>query len=180
MTVAVMWRVLETYRKRGSMRGATSMLWSFYAMVALTGLIFTGTILEFFFVDRPHSRIVSLGGVALFVLANLMRVRATRALGKFWSLHVEIRDQHQFVREGPYRYVRHPAYASFVLEHLAIPLVGNAWWSFLAAILLYVPMVCWRLKNEEMALAAKFGESYRSYQREVGALIPKASMFRRQ
>jgi protein-S-isoprenylcysteine O-methyltransferase Ste14 len=161
------------------MRGRTSMQWSFYAMVALTGLIFGGTIVEFFFVPRPHRLSVSLIGVVLFLVANRMRIRAIRSLGAFWSLHVEIRDQHEFRCVGPYTYVRHPAYASFVLEHLAVPLVGNAWWSLAAVILLYVPMVVLRLKNEEAALVAKFGDAYRRYQRDVGALVPKWSAFRK-
>ena len=67
--------------------------------------------------------------MGLFVAANVIRVMAIRALGRFWSLHVEIREPHQFVQDGPYRIVRHPVYSSFVIEHIAIPLVGNAWWS---------------------------------------------------
>jgi protein-S-isoprenylcysteine O-methyltransferase Ste14 len=180
MAGIVVWRAWETWRKQGQVRGQTSMQWSFYAMVALTALIFGGTVCEFFFVSRPHRLEISLLGMVLFVAANIMRIRAIRTLGRFWSLHVEIREQHEFRRVGPYRFVRHPAYASFVLEHLAVPLVGNAWWSFGAAVLLYVPMVLWRMRTEEAALAAKFGESYRSYQREVGALFPRLSAFRRR
>ena len=155
------------------------MMWSFFAMVALTTLIFGGTVLEFFFVKRPFCASLSLLGVLLFVLANLLRLSATRALGKFWSLHVEIRDQHQFVRGGPYAFVRHPAYASFVIEHIGVPLVGNAWWSLSVAVLLYIPMVLLRLNKEEAALVGKFGDAYRAYQREVGALVPKLTAFRR-
>ena len=155
------------------------MMWSFYAMVGLTTLIFGGAVLEFFLVKREFHPWISLLGVVLFVLANLLRIRAIRTLGRFWSLHVEIRDQHQFVQEGPYAVVRHPAYASFVLEHLAVPLVGNAWWSLTATIVLYIPMVYWRLNKEEVALIGKFGEPYSTYRRTVGALLPKLAAFRR-
>ena len=180
MTIVVVWRAWETYRKQGSVRGKTSMLWSFYVMVGLTALIFGGTALEFFLVKRVFHAWISMSGVALFVLANLLRLRAIQALGSFWSLHVEIREGHQFVRSGPYAFIRHPAYASFVLEHIAVPLAGNAWWSLTASFLLYIPMVLLRLNKEESALVIRFGDAYRAYQCDVGALIPKLIAFRRR
>jgi protein-S-isoprenylcysteine O-methyltransferase Ste14 len=179
MIGVAVWRAWETFRKQGSARGTTSMMWSFYAMVSLTTLIFGGTVLEFFLARRVFHPWVSLLGVVLVVLANVLRIHAIRTLGRFWSLHVEIREQHSFVREGPYAFVRHPAYASFVIEHIAVPLVGNAWWSLTAAIVLYIPMVYFRLNKEEAALIGKFGESYSTYQRKVGALMPKLAAFRR-
>jgi protein-S-isoprenylcysteine O-methyltransferase Ste14 len=174
----VVWRVWETFHKRGAVRGQTTMLWSFYVLFALSCVIFGGTVLEFFFVDRPFHPTAAAAGAVLFAVANLIRVRATDALGRFWSLHVEIREEHDFVRDGPYRYVRHPAYLAFVIEHVAVPLVGNAWWSLLVAVVVYVPMLVWRWRQEEVVLCAKFGDRYRAYQREVGAWLPRWSAVR--
>jgi protein-S-isoprenylcysteine O-methyltransferase Ste14 len=173
MALAVAWRVWETFRKQGTERGSVQMAWSFYALFALSCVIFGGTVAEFFLVERALQPGLSALGVCLFVAANLLRVSAIRALGKYWSLHVEVRERHPFIRSGPYRYVRHPAYLSFVVEHVAVPLVANAWWSLGVAVLVYVPMVVLRMRVEERALVAKFGQAYCAYQREVGALWPK-------
>jgi protein-S-isoprenylcysteine O-methyltransferase Ste14 len=178
MIAIVVWRAGETFRNQGSARGTTTMRWSFSAMLGLTGLIFGGTVVEFFFVPRPLNLWVSALGLVLVVLAGVLRLRAIRALGRFWSLHVEVRERHEFIREGPYQFVRHPAYSAFVVEHVAVPLIGNAWWSLAAALLLYVPVVLLRLQREEAALVGKFGDAYRAYQQDVGALIPKWSAFR--
>lgn len=169
------WRAWETRRKQGSLRGDIRLLWTFYALVILTGVVFIGTILEFCFVPREHSLAVSLVGVAMFVAAHLLRLKAIRTLDRFWSLHIEIRDKQQLVQEGIYGYVRHPAYAAFMLEHAAIPLFGNAWWSLGAALFLYTPMLLLRMRLEEAALVEKFGEQYRDYRRRVGALWPRLS-----
>jgi protein-S-isoprenylcysteine O-methyltransferase Ste14 len=169
----VVWRVWETFHKQGSARGQTTMLWSFYALFALSCVVFGGTILEFFLVDRAFHPGVAWGGVVLWGAASLIRAIAIRTLGRFWSLHVEIREQHDFVRDGPYQYVRHPAYLSFVLEHIAVPMVGNAWWTLAVVLFVYVPLILFRIKQEEVALVAKFGDTYRVYQRQVGALWPK-------
>jgi len=112
MVGIVVWRVWETFHKQGSARGQTTMLWSFYALFALSCVVFGGTVLEFFLVDRPFHPGVAWGGVVLWGAASLIRAIAIRTLGRFWSLHVEIREQHDFVRDGPYQYVRHPAYLS--------------------------------------------------------------------
>lgn len=179
MCFVVVWRVWETFRKQGVERGRTSMVWSFYALFALSIVIFGGTVAEFFFVKRVYRVEWAVAGMILFVVANVIRISAIRSLGRYWSLHVEVREQHPFVHEGPYRYVRHPAYLSFVLEHIAVPLVGNAWWSLAVTVGVYVPLIVLRLSREEAALVGKFGDVYRAYQQKVGALVPRLSAFRR-
>ena len=179
MCFAIVWRTWETLRKQGMERGHISMAWSFYVLFALSGVIFGGTVAEFFFIKRVYRVEWAVLGVILFLLANAIRVSAVRSLGRYWSVHVEMREHHPFVREGLYRYVRHPAYLSFVLEHIAVPLVGNAWWSLTIAVFVFVPLLLLRLSREEAALVDKFGDAYRAYQREVGALVPKWSAFRR-
>jgi protein-S-isoprenylcysteine O-methyltransferase Ste14 len=175
ITGLTVWRAWETQRKQGGVRGNVRMLWTFYALVISTGVVFVGTMLEFCLVPRPHSLVVSLIGVTLFIAAHILRLNAIRALDRFWSLHIEIRDSQVLVREGVYRYIRHPAYASFILEHIAVPLFGNAWWSLGAALLIYVPVLLVRIRFEEEALIGKFGDQYREYRRKTGALIPHLS-----
>ena len=101
-----------------------------------------------------------------------LRRRAIAALGKFWSLHVEIREQHQFVRSGPFRWVRHPTYLSMFLELLVAPLILNVRYSLLVMPLLFLPALLARLRIEEAALVEKFGDEYRYYQQTTPSLIP--------
>ncbi len=179
MCFVVVWRVWETFRKHGTERGRTSMVWSFYVLFVMSVVIFGGTIAEFFLVKRVYHIGWAVLGFSLFAVANVIRISAIGSLGRYWSLHVEVRERHPFVREGMYRYVRHPAYLSFVLEHVAVPLVGNAWWTLAVTVFVYVPLIVLRLSREEAALVDKFGDVYRAYQQEVGALVPKLSAFRR-
>ena len=166
-------RVMETFARRPRESGPKQMMWSFYAFVTLHAVIFGGALVEFLLAGRTLMWGWSAVGVVLYVFSLWLRNAAIRALGRFWSLVVEIREKHQFVQDGPYRYVRHPAYAAIVLEVLCVPLVANAWWMMLFAAVTYVPLLVWRLRVEERALVEKFGEPYRQYQREVGALVPQ-------
>ena len=168
-------RLLETFKRRDTVAGRLQMRWSFYAFFILHTVILVGSLVEYLLVRRPLSPVWTGLGLALFGASLIVRNVAIRTLGRFWSLHVEIRSEHQLVREGIYNVVRHPAYAAITLEVLSIPPTVNAWWTLLFAAATYVPLLVVRLRHEERALVEKFGDAYRVYQREVGALVPKLS-----
>jgi protein-S-isoprenylcysteine O-methyltransferase Ste14 len=69
--------------------------------------------------------ILSLPGYAVVVWAT--------ASNAFFSQIVRIQSErdHQVVSEGPYRYMRHPAYAGAILYELAVPLLLASWWALL-------------------------------------------------
>jgi protein-S-isoprenylcysteine O-methyltransferase Ste14 len=56
--------------------------------------------------------------VVLFALGVAIRHLAIRTLGRFYSHHVMRQDGHQVVTHGPYRVIRHPAYAGMLLAHI--------------------------------------------------------------
>jgi protein-S-isoprenylcysteine O-methyltransferase Ste14 len=85
---------------------------------------------------------------------------------------VEIRENHEFVQSGPFRFVRHPVYFSMILELLASGLLSSAWWMLLIVPFAFIPALVMRLRLEEPALLEKFGDRYRDYQRRVPMLIP--------
>ena len=111
-------------------------------------------------------------GLVLFLISGVVRFTAIRTLGKFWSLHLEIREGHQLIRGGIYQYVRHPAYAAIMLEVISIPLVGNAYSALLVAVGLYIPLLLIRWRREEVEMVAKFGRQYETYRHAVPAFIP--------
>jgi protein-S-isoprenylcysteine O-methyltransferase Ste14 len=127
---------------------------------------------EFFLKGGTINPWISAAGLALFAVAMWVRLVAMRTLGRFWSLHVELREGHQLIREGIYSYIRHPVYAAIVLEFLGMNLVANAYWTLLATFVLYFPLLALRLVQEEQALVEKLGEDYLRYRREVPALWP--------
>lgn len=173
-------RVWEGFKPRGLVLGERQMTWSFYVFFGLHSLITIGALVEYLLLGNGLRVGWSLLAFVLLVGAVWLRHYAIQTLGKFWSLHLEIRQQHQLVRTGVYNVLRHPAYTSILVEVVAIPLFANAWWTMLAALLLYWPLLMLRLVLEERALVAKFGESYRAYQREVGALFPRLGFVHRK
>ncbi len=116
--------------------------------------------------------ITFIAGWICALLSFVIRRKAIAALGKFWSLHIEIRENHQLVRSGPFRWLRHPTYFSMVLELLSISLIMNAYISLFLTSLLFLPALMMRIKLEEGALVEKLGSAYQFYQSQTPAIFP--------
>ncbi|MFA7062305.1 MAG: isoprenylcysteine carboxylmethyltransferase family protein [Pedobacter sp.] len=71
---------------------------------------------------------------AFFVIGIWLRISAITALGTLWSYHVEIREHHEVIRTGIYRYVKHPAYIGNIFIPAICFLIGSLYTSALALI----------------------------------------------
>jgi protein-S-isoprenylcysteine O-methyltransferase Ste14 len=172
LAFAVFERLYERRFSHQAKRGDVKMLWSYAAFHILHALIYVGTGLEFFLLHRAVIWPLVVLGLILFAVSLGLRLTAIRTLGRYWSLNLEIRKDHQLVREGIYRYVRHPAYSAIMLEVVAIPLVGNAWYTLLVSLFGYVPLLLARWVREEREMIEKFGPAYEKYREEVSAFWP--------
>ena len=140
-------------------------------MLAGTVMV-AGSVVEFFVRQMSLNGWTFTAGWICALASLVIRRKAIAALGKFWSLHVEIRENHQFVRTGPFRWVRHPTYFSMILELISIGLIMNAAVALMMVSVIFIPSLVMRLVMEETALVEKFGETYTNYQRTTPALIP--------
>jgi len=139
----------------------------------ITGLVILfAAITEYSLRQRPISWPLFAAGWVFGLLSFYIRRQAISSLGRFWSLHVEIRENHEFVRSGPFRFLRHPVYFSMILELLAFVLICQAWLTGFFAPLLFIPALVLRVRIEEAALVEKFGTAYRQYQQSTPAIIP--------
>lgn len=113
--------------------------------------------------------------VAAFLLLGLFYPLFTWAMvsNKFFSTVVRIQKErgHTVQTAGPYRFVRHPGYASLLFSYLAVPIALGSLWAFLPVLLLVVTLVV-RTYLEDRSLQAEL-EGYKEYARQVPyRLIP--------
>jgi protein-S-isoprenylcysteine O-methyltransferase Ste14 len=165
-------RLAEVGRKRDTVQGKIRENLTLQLFILIGTIMTFGSIAEYLLRGGGFSWPALGAGVVCSVISFKLRWAAIDALGKFWSLHVEIRENHEFVQSGPFRVVRHPVYFSMVLELAASGLICSAWWMLLVIPVLFVPALIMRLRLEEPALVEKFGDLYRDYQRRVPMLIP--------
>jgi protein-S-isoprenylcysteine O-methyltransferase Ste14 len=105
-------------------------------------------------------------------LSTALGWRALRHLGKQWRIQAALSEDHKLVQTGPYRWIRHPIYASMLGMLLA---TGFVWtWSpmFAAAVCLYLTGTEIRIRSEDRLLAARFPEAFAAYRSRVRAYIP--------
>ncbi len=146
---------------------------SFYpALFILYIIIFTGSITEYFLINREINLFISFLSLSIYILAIIIRKWAIKSLGNFWSVHIEIKEKHRVIKTGPYRYLRHPNSLCIILEILSLTLIPNAYYTFLFALFVYMPILIIRMSLEDKMLAKKLGEEYIQYHKEVWAIFP--------
>ena len=168
----VLERVRELRTNRQTIPGVRKDTRSFNLFVLCGTAVTFGCIAEYVWRGlRPNGPLMLAGGV-IVIASFVIRRRAIAALGQFWSVHVEVREEHRFVCAGPFRFVRHPVYFSMFLELLAITLACGAFFTMTLIPLAFVPVLLVRLRLEETALVEKFGSAYQEYRRSTPALFP--------
>ena len=105
-----------------------------------------------------------------FLLGYALYVEVIRE--NVWlSRTIEVQDGQQVVDTGLYGIVRHPMYTATLALFLDMPLVLASPWSF-AIMLLYVPILVKRIRNEEAVLKREL-QGYSEYMQRVRyRLIP--------
>lgn len=111
-------------------------------------------------------------GVALTAAGIGFAVWARLYLGGNWSGAVTVKVDHELVRTGPYRFVRHPIYTGLIVALLGTALQRAQVRGLIAIGLLYVGFKM-KSKIEEQAMIRTFGAQYDEYSRTTGAIVPK-------
>lgn len=119
----------------------------------------------------PKSLLLKGLGVALTFAGVALAIQARRMLGRNWSSEVQIKQDHELIQHGPYRYVRHPIYTGLLLAFFGTALKMGDWrgWIALAIVL---ASFWYKSRQEERFLLARFGAPYAEYMQHTKALLP--------
>ena len=172
-------RMSEVFTKRDVVAGKRRENVTFILFMLCGILILAGGLAEFFLRALALWWPTFVMGCACSLASFAIRRAAIRGLGKFWSLHVEMREGHEFVTTGPFGHARHPVYFSMILELLGIGLILNAWIALVVVFVIFTPTLIARVCIEERALLEKFGDAYKVYMQSVPAIVPRISAWRR-
>jgi len=107
---------------------------------------------------------VSIAGDATIVCSFLAIFWVVRT-NSWAASNIRVEAGQKVVDTGPYAYVRHPMYAAAVWLFVGMPLALGSWWS-IALLGLLLPVLLWRLLDEERILARDLA-GYAQYMRRV-------------
>jgi protein-S-isoprenylcysteine O-methyltransferase Ste14 len=125
------------------------------------------------FADYRLPPFVLWSGAVVMVASLWLFWRSHADLGQNWSVSLEIREGHQLVTHGVYRYIRHPMYSSIWLWGIAQGLLLQNWLAGWAVVPVFAVMYVLRTPREERMMCEMFGEQYREYMRRTGRLLPR-------
>jgi protein-S-isoprenylcysteine O-methyltransferase Ste14 len=111
-------------------------------------------------------------GLTLMVLGIILRQYAIRVLGRYFTREVATRADQTVVQNGPYKFVRHPAYSGTLLTMLGIGLAMTNWASLVAILVCSFPGFFYRVMVEERALRTSLGQPYVEYMRHTKRFVP--------
>jgi protein-S-isoprenylcysteine O-methyltransferase Ste14 len=120
----------------------------------------------------PASQVFEWIGTTLLIAGLVFTVWARVHLGANWSGIVTLKKDHELIRSGPYRWVRHPIYTGLLLALFGSAIALGEWHELLGVVFITVGFIL-KLRLEEHWLGEIFGEQYARYQAEVPALLPK-------
>jgi protein-S-isoprenylcysteine O-methyltransferase Ste14 len=120
----------------------------------------------------PRTQGVLWSGVLLTALGVAISIWARLTLGSNWSGVVTLKDDHELIRKGPYRWVRHPIYTGMLMGFVGTAFVEGRLrgWVGLAVVLV---TFYFKARREERFLRQEFGDGFEAHARDTGMFLPK-------
>lgn len=141
-------------------------------MIGNFGALIVGIRLAFGEMGSIHSVPLQIAGLVMMVIGIAVRSTAIAQLGRFHTPNVAVRMDHQLMRTGLYKHVRHPSYLGALIAFLGLSLGLGNWLSLVVIMGISLCVYLYRMHEEEAVLSAAFGDAWRAYCQSTKRLIP--------
>ncbi len=121
----------------------------------------------------PRTLLMQITGLTLVIISVALFVWARRETRKNYSGHLRVTETQELIRSGPYGFVRHPAYLSYIMMSLGIGIGYSSLIGVCSVPLILLPAFIYRIRVEEALLVNQFGERYLDYASHTSRLFPK-------
>ncbi|MFA5046675.1 MAG: isoprenylcysteine carboxylmethyltransferase family protein [Paludibacter sp.] len=118
-------------------------------IVALHVLFIVSLIIEY---STKQTAFFSLFFLVLYLLFLAFKVWVILSLGKFWNTKIYHISDFPLIKNGVYKYVKHPNYLIVIAEIAIIPLVFHLYFTAIAFTVLNAIMLSVRVKEENKVL----------------------------
>lgn len=110
--------------------------------------------------------------LVLLVAGLALRTWAIVTLGKFFTVNVAVHADHRVVRNGPYRWLRHPSYTGALIAFVGLGILTGSALSLGVLAIGIGAAFAYRIAVEERALREHLGAEYDEYACHTRRLIP--------
>jgi protein-S-isoprenylcysteine O-methyltransferase Ste14 len=110
-------------------------------------------------------------GLILMIPGFLLMQAAEKHLGKQFSIQVTLQEDHKLIRNGPYKFIRHPRYLGILMFFLGISLTFRSLIGMFLILALTLVFV-WRIYMEESLMHQEFGKEWEAYCHQSWRMFP--------
>jgi protein-S-isoprenylcysteine O-methyltransferase Ste14 len=120
----------------------------------------------------PKVPVVWMTGLALTAVGVGLGISARLSLGRNWSGAVTLKEGHELVRQGLYRWIRHPIYAGILLGMIGTAMITGHLRGWLGFAMVWATFY-YKARREESLLRQEFGSGFEAHARQTGMFLPK-------
>jgi protein-S-isoprenylcysteine O-methyltransferase Ste14 len=168
---AAYWLLMARGTKRAASRARPTWALALVPVVAAIAIAMRARPALFAARIVPSSPAIDAAGIAMAVAGFALAIWARRVLGRNWSGAPVIKEDHELVRNGPYRLVRHPIYSGLLLAVFGSCLSEGRVHGATLFVLVLLSLL-WKSRVEEGLMARQFPEAYPEYRKRTKALVP--------
>jgi len=122
----------------------------------------------------PESPVVLWIGLALTAVGVALAIWARLTLGANWSGVVTVKKNHELIRKGLYRWIRHPIYTGILIAFIGTAMIMGHVRGWLGLLMVWATFY-FKARREERFLRQEFAERFEEHARHTGMFLPRFS-----
>lgn len=111
-------------------------------------------------------------GLALTAVGVGTSIWARLSLGSNWSGMVTLKKDHELIRSGLYRWIRHPIYTGILLGMIGTAMIRAHLGGWIGIVVVLAAFY-FKARREERFLREEFGAGFEEHLRHTGMFLPK-------
>jgi protein-S-isoprenylcysteine O-methyltransferase Ste14 len=174
---AVYWLISAFKRKKTKQRESILQRLTYVLPLLLAFLLFSRPEANYGWLGAPlYPQSLAAGwlGVLLTAAGVAIAIWARVHLGTNWSGVVTLKEDHELIRTGPYRTIRHPIYTGILLAVLGSVVALGQVRGVIAFVIIWLSFYI-KARREESLLSAEFGPRFTEHQQHTGMFLPRIS-----
>ena len=172
----IYWVISGLTAKKSSFRETRYMQFIFYWLPLILAIYLLGpderfgnSLIKGDFVSNTN--LTGAIGLSLCYIGLTIACWSRYILGKNWSVSVQKKEDHELIKNGAYKLIRHPIYTGLILMFLGNAIIVGTWRGLIGVLIVSVSF-WFKLKKEEKWLIDLFGNKYQEYILKTKALVP--------
>jgi protein-S-isoprenylcysteine O-methyltransferase Ste14 len=143
-----------------------------YVLVGMTFIVILASIDYYYNFSLFNYNLGYYIGFALFIIGIILQGVAEATLGKYYLPSIGTVEGQKIVKDGIYKYIRHPGYLGEIIIFFGLGFVTYSLLGILGAFIVSLMVYVGEVIPEEKYMLEKFGKEYEEYMKETFRFIP--------